>query len=121
MEEEIKENELLAEVIAGIKYTPISTFIVKPLDPVMIKKDVTTMEPTGEKDEEGVEAFDTKTETKEVESNFRRGVVLVLTEGYEGNIIPGNIVVYNKKFAIDFDLFKDSQLIKPYDIVAVER
>ena len=119
--EEVKENELLAEVIAGIKYIPTNTILVKPLEPVMISKDITTMEPTGEKDEYGVETFDTKTETKEVESNFRKGIVLVLPEVYDGKLTPGMVVVYTKKFAIDFDLFKDSQLVKPYDIVAVEK
>ena len=121
MEEEVKENELLAEVIAGIKYIPTNSILVKPFDPVMVSKDITTMEPTGEKDEDGVETFDTKTETKEVESNFRKGMVLVLPEIYDGKLTPGMIVVYNKKFAIDFDLFKDSQLVKPYDIVAVAK
>ena len=67
--EEVKENELLAEVIAGIKYIPTNTILVKPLEPVMISKDITTMEPTGEKDEYGVETFDTKTETKKEGSN----------------------------------------------------
>ena len=118
--EEVKENELLAEVIAGIKYIPTNTILVKPLEPVMISKDITTMEPTGEKDEYGVETFDTKTETKEVESEYSTGVVLKIpTCLTECEYRVGDTIVYNKKFAKDFDLFKDSQLVKPYDIIAV--
>ena len=118
--EEVKENELLAEVIAGIKYIPTNTILVKPLEPVMISKDITTMEPTGEKDEDGVEMFDTQTETKEVESEYSTGVVLKIpTCLTECEYKVGDTIVYNKKFAKDFDLFKDSQLVKPYDIIAV--
>ena len=121
MEEEIKDP-LLEEVIAGIGYSPITCFLVKPLEPIIVSKDITTMQPTGIKDENGVEEFNTETETKEVESNFRVGIILKVPTGVKLDIsYPiGSKIVYNKKFAIDFDLFKDSQLIKPFDIVAVK-
>lgn len=121
MEEKIIDP-LLLEVVNGIKYTPTSCFIVKPLEPIMVSKDITTMKPNGVKDEDGVEGFDTVVETKEVESNFREGIVLKRPSncGTEFNYAVGDKIVYNKKFAIDFDLFKDSQLVKPYDIVAVK-
>ena len=32
----------------------------------------------------------------------------------------GDTVAYNKKFAMYFDLVKDTQLVKPYDIIAVK-
>ena len=115
-------DPLLEEVIAGIGYNPITCFLVKPLDTIMVSKDITTMQPTGIKDENGVEEFNTETETKEVESNFRVGIILKVPTGVKLDIsYPiGSKIVYNKKFAIDFDLFKDSQLIKPFDIVAVK-
>lgn len=121
MEEKIIDP-LLMEVINGIKYTPTNCFLVKPLDMVMVSKDITTMKPNGIKDEDGVEGFDTVTETKEVESNFREGIILKCPLQGGGNVecTLGTKVVYNKKFAIDFDLFKDSQLVKPYDIVAIK-
>jgi len=121
MEEEIIDP-LLKEVIDGIGYNPVNCFLVKPLEPIMVSKDITTMVPTGVKDENGVEEFNTETETKEVESNFRIGIILKVPTGVKLDVeySVGTRVVYNKKFAIDFDLFKDSQLIKPYDIVAVK-
>jgi len=30
----------------------------------------------------------------------------------------GDIIAYPRKSAIDFDLFKDSQLVNPYNVVA---
>lgn len=114
-------DPLLEEVIAGIGYNPITCFLVKPLDTIMVSKDITTMKPNGVKDEDGIEGFDTVTETKEVESNFREGIVLKLPlQGVCDNVYVGTKIVYNKKFAIDFDLFRDSQLVKPYDIVAIK-
>ena len=38
---------------------------------------------------------------------------------WEGDFKVGNLIVYPSKFAKDFDLFKDSQLVKPYDVVAL--
>ena len=114
-------DPLLEEVIAGIGYNPITCFLVKPLDTIMVSKDITTMKPNGVKDEDGIEGFDTVTETKEVESNFKEGIVLKLPlQGTCDNVYVGTKIVYNKKFAIDFDLFRDSQLVKPYDIVAIK-
>ena len=52
--EEIKDP-LLEEVIAGIGYSPITCFLVKPLDTIMVSKDITTMKPNGVKDEASIE------------------------------------------------------------------
>ena len=100
------EDKVLETVVNGIKYTMLKDVLVKPLEPVMVTKEITEQIPTGEVDEDGFNKYDTQTETKEVESEYSTGVVL-------------KIIVYNKKFAKDFDLFKDSQLVKPYDIIAV--
>ena len=67
-----------------------------------------------------VPAQDEKTETKEVESEWATGIVLALPSSYkEDELNIGDKVVYNKKFAKDFDLFKNSQLVKTYDIIAI--
>ncbi len=85
------------------------------------------------KDEDGIEAVDydeVKEEIKEVESDYKRGVVLKLpfsyTHPYDDDKIKqmpikvGDVIIY-KSFRITyFDLLKDSQLVDIYDIVAVE-
>lgn len=85
----------------------------------MVTKTVTEQIPTGEKDENGYNLYDTKTETKEVESDWSIGIILAGTEAglaaYSLKI--GDKIVYNKKFAVSFDLFKDSVIVKPYDVV----
>lgn len=112
------EDKVLETVINGLEYTFEKDILVKPLDPIMVTTEFTEQVPTGEKDEEGFNVYETKTETKEIESDFAKGIILALPETYEGNRQIGDIIVYPKKFAKNFDIFKDSQLVKPYDIVA---
>ena len=52
------------------------------------------------------------------QSDFAKGIVLSIPIGTDSTIKVGDTIVYPKKFAKDFDLFKDSQLVKPYDVVA---
>lgn len=111
-------DKVLETVIEGIEYTFEKDILVKPLEPVMITKEYEEQIPTGEQDDEGFNKYETKKHTKEVESDFAKGIVLAVPTTVELNIQVGETVVYPKKFAKDFDLFKDSQLVKPYDIVA---
>lgn len=101
-----------------IGFTFEKEILVKPLPTIMVDKVVVKQIPTGEQDEEGNNLYETKEEKETVESNFETGVVLSLPTVYTGSIAVGDTVVYNKKFAIDFDLYKTSKLVKPYDIIA---
>lgn len=116
------EDKVLETVTNRIEYTPLKDILVKPLEPIMVKKEVTSPVPTGEKDEQGFEKYDTKTDIVDVESEWRTGIVLSIGEELKDlTFSVGDTVVYSKKFAKDFDLFKDSQLVKPYDIVAKKK
>lgn len=114
------EDKVLETVVNGIKYTMLKDALVKPLEPIMVTKEFTEQIPTGVVDEDGFNEYETQTETKEVESEWYKGVILLLPTCLTDNEFKaGDTVVYNKKFAKDFDLFKDSQLVKPYDIIAI--
>ena len=118
------EDKVLETVISGLTYIPLKDILVKPLDPIKITKEVTEAVGTGEKDVDGYEKFETKTETKEVESEWREGVILVIPDYLMKDDLGfkvGDTVVYNKKFAKEFDLFKNSVLVKSYDIVALKK
>lgn len=112
------EDKVLETVVNGLEYSFEKDILVKPLDPIMITKEYTEQIPTGEKDEEGFNKYETKTHTKEVESDFAKGIVLSIPTGADSTVKVGDTIVYPKKFAKDFDIFKDSQLVKPYDVVA---
>lgn len=116
------DDKLLQSVVNAIEYTFEKDFLVKPMEPVKIKKKYVEQIPNGKRDDEGNNLYDTKETTKEVESDFEIGLILAIPTCYEltceGVLNVGDKIVYPKKFAKEFDLFRDSKLIKPYDIVA---
>lgn len=140
MEEEkmIDQTQLAEDLSSKIKYEFRQMFLVKPLEPVKVKKQIS--EPVAKntkpkKDKDGIEAVDydeVKTEIKEVDSDYTRAVVLKLPYEYthpyaddkmqQMPIKVGDIVVYRTgRGAMYFDLLKDSQLVSLYEIVAVEK
>ena len=136
MEEKIIDQSVLAEDVAkGIKYDFFDFFLVKPLDPIKVKKEFSKPVPTGTpaKDENGIEAQDfddVETEVKEVDSDYRRGIVLKRPLYYKhgdntiigtpSEIKVGNVVVFRETAGLRFDLLKDSRLIRQYDIIGIE-
>lgn len=134
-DEKLIDQSVLAEDVASqIKYQFLDFFLVKPLDPVKVKKEFSTpVDTTVRKDENGIEAQDFKevmTEVKEVDSDYRRGVVLkrplyyVDSEKNDNvytNINVGDIVIFRDTAGLRFDLLKDSRLLRQYDILGIEK
>ena len=131
----IDQSVLAEDVASKIPYGFRDFFLVKPLDPVKVKKEFSTpVDTTVTKDEDGLEVQDFKevmTEVKEVDSDYRRGIVLKRPMYYERTenedlgtdleIKVGSVVLFKDTAGSFFDLVKDSKLIRMYDIVAIER
>lgn len=134
----IDQSELANSVADKISYEFVDCFLVKPLDPIKVKKEFSKPVDTGKKptkDKNGIEAVDydkVETEVKEVDSDFRKGVVLKVPYSYTQTqnddkinymyeIKVGDVVLFRDMAAKSFDLLKDSKLIRYYDIVAVEK
>lgn len=134
-EDKIIDQSPLAESLSEqIKYQFLDFFLVKPLDPVKVTKEFSKPVSTGTpvKDANGVEAQDfdnVETEVKEVNSDYRRGIVLKRPLYYEvedskNTFIPiniGDVVIFRDAAGLSFDLLKDSKLLRQYDILGVER
>lgn len=129
-EDKLMDQSQLAESVAEkIPYTFHDCFLVKPLDKIMVKKEVTEL-PNNKpvKDKDGVEAVEgtPKTEVKEVESDYQQGIVIKIPSTYKEtenklmSIKIGDIILYKLTRTIPFDLLKDSRLIRYFDIVAVK-
>lgn len=132
----IDQAPLAKSVSDNIKYAFKDKFLVKPLEPIKIKKEISkpiVTDNTAVKDENGVEAVDYKdveTKIEEVDSNFRRGVVLKVPYAYslrmedekwpEFPINIGDVIIYNDSASRWFDLLKDTVLIDTYSIFAKE-
>jgi hypothetical protein len=137
MEEDkmIDQSVLAEDVSSKTPYSFRDFFLVKPLYPVKVKKEFSTPvakdnTATSKKDDIEVQDYDeVKTEVKEVDSDYRRGIVLKRPEYYataddlgtEREIKVGDVVLFKDTAGSFFDLVKDSKLIRMYDIVAVER
>lgn len=137
MGEKLIDQSPLAESVAeNIKYEFLDFFLVKPLDPVKVKKEFSKPVTTGTpaKDANGIEAQDfenVETEVKEVDSDYRRGIVLkrplyYLSEenkmlGTPSEINVGDVVIFRDPAGLRFDLLKDSRLLRMFDILGVER
>ena len=135
-EKEIVDQSVLAEDVSNkIKYEFVDAFLVKPLDPIKVKKEfskpVAKSEPT--KDKNGVVAQDfdeVETEVKEVDSDYLTGIILKIPVSYTKmkndsghnfmlcDYSVGDTVVFRSTAGLQFDLLKDSRLLKIYDIIA---
>lgn len=126
----MKDDHKIAEDLnKKVTYTFIRQFLVKPLPLKKVKKEFSTPVTKDVTKKDGVEAADyddVKVETKEVDSDWREGVVIKVPTEYQKmienktveSIIPGDTIVYRDRCAQYFDLYKDSQLVSPYDIIA---
>ena len=133
-EEKIIDQSQLAESISEkIKMEFSDLFLVKPLAPIKVVKEFSKLPNTAPtKDKEGVEAIDVDkvvTETKEVDSDYRKGVLIKIPFCYKANkeewkgvtqdLKPGDTVLFRETSGLRFEVLKDSRLLRVYDILAV--
>lgn len=133
--EEIKidQSVLAKDISSKINYEFRSTFLVKPLDPIKVKKEFSKPVATdaAKKDDNDIEAVDydkVETEVKEVDSDYRTGIVLKVPYDYtnrmsnkdypEMPISIGDTIVFRDTKGGWFDLLKDTQLIECYAVIA---
>jgi len=136
-EEKIDQSQLANDVAEKIKWDFYDYFLVKPLEPIKVKKEFSKPVTTGTTvDKDGIEAQDfddVTTEVKEVDSDYRRGVVIKRPLLYSKDIkdediivktvnaMPGDIVIFRDTAGLRFDLLKDSRLLRIFEILGVER
>ena len=119
---EATDASIAQSISDGLKYSFLKDLLVKPLPPQMIEKVVTTQIPTGETDEAGFNLYETKEEIKSEEADYREGIVISLPSTLDPSTLGfgiGDTVVFHKRYPAYFDLFRDSMIIKPYDVIAV--
>ena len=121
-------DEVLASAIdtkVGMKF--LKSILVKPLDPITVTKTLTVPEDSGEKDENGDPIMQMTIKNVDSESQFRKGVVISVpisiidrnADSISTELVAGKTIVYNHRRSIDFDLYKDSVLVDPFDVISV--
>ena len=132
MENEIIDQAAVAQSVSDkIKYSFFDYFLVKPLDPIKVTKEFNKPVSTGTpvEDANGVEAQDfdnVETEVKEVDSDYRKGVVIKCPTYYDDpgaklHANVGDVVIFRETAGLRFDLIKDSRLLRLYDILGIEK
>ena len=119
---EATDASIAQSINDGLKYSFLKDLLVKPLPVQMIDKVVTTQIPTGETDEAGFNLYETQEEIKSEEADYREGIVISLPPTLDPSTLGfgiGDTVVFHKRYPAYFDLFRDSMIIKPYDVIAV--
>lgn len=125
------QSELAGSVAKSIPYNFFDFFLVKPLDPIKVTKEFSkpVSDSAPKKDENGVEAQDfdkVETEVKEVDSDYRKGVVIKCPTYYDEpgakmHAQVGDVVIFRETAGMRFDLVKDSRLLRLYDILGIEK
>lgn len=118
-----EDKQILDTVLEKLDYNFIKDMLVKPLPDEYIEKEITKPVDTGKKDENGYSITDSKVEKEKVLTTFKKGIALYIPDSYQWvdeNNKPkvGDTVVYARKSSIPFDLFKNSELVNPYNVVA---
>ena len=124
----IDQSQLAQDVAERIPYSFFDFFLVKPLEPIKVKKEFSKPVSNGtSKDENGIEAEDfdkVETEVKDVDSDYRRGVVIKCPTYYDDpgakmHANVGDVVIFRDTAGLRFDLVKDSRLLRLYDILGI--
>ena len=117
MEEEkiIDQTQLAEDLSSRIKYEFRQMFLVKPLEPVKVKKKISepvVKDTKPKEDKDGIKAVDydeVKTEIKEVDSDYTRAVVLKLP--YEYTHPYDEIKIHQMPIKVgDIIIYKSSRL-----------
>lgn len=130
----IDQSALAKSISDKLPYEFTEYFLVKLLDPVKVKKEVVVLpKDSPKKDDNGVEAIEMdknpKTEIVEEDSNFRKGIVISIPRLYSNtdnnsklfDVKEGSVVLFRETSGIQFDLLKNSKLIRMFDIIGVEK
>ena len=132
--EEIDQAPLAKDISSKIHIEFADSFLVKPLEKIKVKKEFSKPVPKSDKpkkDKNGVAAVDydkVETEVKEVDSDYREGIVLKVPFQYKQfmnsekttsmPIEVGDTIIYDDKAGRFFDLIKDTQIVKHFNIIA---
>lgn len=125
----IETKKLAAELSSKITYELADDrILVKPLKPVMITKELPEAPkelPSNTDELDSIEKTPVKLVKTKVPANMTKGVILKLGREYETNNLNrleiGDVVIYPTYAGVNFELFKDTRVIRRYDLIAFEK
>ena len=125
----MNDNEKIVNSIKEkIPFTPIDDrILVKPLKAVKVKRQFTVpVDDAGklinDEDIDHTKQYKTKRVTRSVDSNMSKGIVLKVGKTGSVTNIPfreGHTIVFPTNAGMPFELFKDTRLLKRYEIMGL--
>lgn len=121
--DKVDQAKVLETVLKEIPYEFTHQILIKPLpvEKITIKQSV----PDEKSKKKDGTYSKMKEEVREVDSMYNKGIILKLPIGYDQQELPeadrrkaGDVVVYQRRDAKPFDLYRDSVLIRSFEIVA---
>lgn len=112
------------QILQGIK-VPVELIddqiLVKPLPEIFIEKEFTEYDDKANANKDTSLDGDTaelKKEIRKVPANLRKGVILTMAKDGMNPLPfePGDTIVYPANAGTDFDLFRDSKLLKRFEV-----
>lgn len=113
-------KKILDSIKSKILFEPIDDrVLIKPLKPKMVKKTITVPVSKPEDTEDTVK--ETKQEVIEVPANCQLGVILKLGKAGVSPLpfVEGDIIAYPTNAGTKFELFKDSILLRRYEVLGI--
>jgi len=116
-------KEMAQDLSKKVPYEPADDrILVKPLKPVMITKEFPVQPKEQPKDlEDGIPEAK-EWEKRKVEANTSKGVIIKLGTEYANMVnCPyevGDVVCFPRNAGIPFELFKDSRMLRKYEILS---
>jgi len=116
--EKIVKEEAKIVMSLEVPFIPTdSRVLVKPLDEIKVVKNIIVPDYEANEGKAPEDIQETKEIEDEVVSNLRVGVILAIDPSIDLPFQIGQKVVYVHRAAMPFDIFKDSVLLKRYDIL----
>ena len=124
--ENMSDSALANAIASRVNIKFAKHMLIKELPAEKVQKELTKPEPTGEQDEDGNDIMEMKTTLVEVDSVYRTGVVISMPASNDMNemgcvpglkISAGDKVCYRAMASTPFDLFKDSVIVEPYQVI----
>ena len=115
----VTDKEIIESM--NIQYKPLGhNILVKPLPPVKLSKVITELDEKKNRNVKPGGQLHTKEITKDVEANYRTGIVLAVGSDVH-TVGIGDIIVFPARLVntYSFELLKDSLMLRAYDIEAV--
>lgn len=129
----IDNKKIAGDIAAKLTFVPADDrILIKPLKPITVVKELPVAPQSMPKSLDDAEAPENevkKYEKRKTEANVQKGIVIKLGPDYSNPEVPerlkgieiGDVVYYSRNGGQPFEAFKDSRMLRRYEVLAIEK